>query len=298
MWDRAREIWAFPLLELGESNTIEVGQLVLVLLVLVGGYFASRLTERMIKRRLEGTHLRPDAVHALQRIVFYLLLAILGMTALSLLRIPLTAFAFVSGAIAIGVGFGAQNIINNFISSWILMWERPVRIDDFVEIDADCGTVERIGNRSTRIRRVDGVHMLVPNSHLLERTVVNWTLMDRRIRSVVRVGVAYGSPANQVAELIRQALAETPDVLQTPEPIVVLEDFGDNAMVFEAYFWAELSDQRQQRQIRSEVRFRIDELFRDNAIVIAFPQRDVHLDGAGPLEVRLLPEAGQAAERP
>ncbi|HEX2138576.1 MAG TPA: mechanosensitive ion channel domain-containing protein [Woeseiaceae bacterium] len=298
MWDRAREIWAFPLLKLGENNTIEVGQLVLVLLLLAGGYLASRLVERTIRRRLEGTHLRPDAVHALQRIVFYVLLAIVGMMALSLLRIPLTAFAFVSGAIAIGVGFGAQNIINNFISSWILMWERPVRIDDFVEIDSASGTVERIGNRSTRIRRVDGVHMLVPNSHMLERTVVNWTLVDRRIRSVVRVGVAYGSPAKKVAELIRQALAETANVLQEPEPVVVLEDFGDNAMVFEAYFWAELSDQRQQRQIRSDIRFRIDELFRDNSIVIAFPQRDVHLDGLGPLEVRLLrenqPEAGRS----
>jgi small-conductance mechanosensitive channel len=290
VWDRAREVWAFPLLKLGENNTIEVGQLVLVLLVLVAGYFASRLVERMIKRRLGTTHLRPDAVYALQRVVFYLLLAIVGMTALSLLRIPLTAFAFVSGAIAIGVGFGAQNIVNNFISSWILMWERPVRIDDFVEIDTASGTIERIGNRSTRIRRVDGVHMLVPNSHMLERTVVNWTLVDRRIRSVVRVGVAYGSPGKRVAELIRQALAETPEILPDPEPIVVLEDFADNAMLFEAYFWAELSDQRQQRQIRSDVRFRIDELFRANSIVIAFPQRDVHLDGLGPLEVRLLPE--------
>lgn len=296
MWDRVGEIWTFPLLKLGENNTIEVGQLVLVLLALVAGYLVSRLVERLIKRRLEGTHLRPDAVHALQRIVFYVLLAVVAMTALSLLRIPLTAFAFVSGAIAIGVGFGAQNIINNFISSWILMWERPVRIDDFVEIDTGSGTVERIGNRSTRIRRVDGVHMLVPNSHLLERTVVNWTLIDRHIRNLVRVGVAYGSPAKKVAELIQQALAETAEVLQEPEPVVVLEDFADNAMLFEAYFWAEVSDQRQQRQIRSDVRMRIDELFRDNSIVIAFPQRDVHLDGLGPLEVRLLPENREGSE--
>lgn len=296
MWDRVREIWFFPLMKIGENGAIEVGQLVLVLLVLVGGYFISRLVERIIKRRLSGTHLRPDAVYALQRVVFYLLIAIVAMTALSLLRIPLTAFAFVSGAIAIGVGFGAQNIINNFISSWILMWERPVRIDDFVEIDTGMGTVERIGNRSTRIRRVDGVHMLVPNSHMLERTVVNWTLVDRHIRSNLRVGVAYGSPAKKVAELIHQAIAEVPGILQTPEPVVVLEDFGDNAMVFDAYFWAELTDQRQQRQIRSDVRFRIDELFHDNSIVIAFPQRDVHLNGLGPVQVRLLEEKQEGGD--
>jgi small-conductance mechanosensitive channel len=244
-------------------------------------------------RRLGNTHLRPDAVYALQRITFYILLLIVAMTAMSLLRVPLTAFAFVSGAIAIGVGFGAQNIINNFISGWILMWEQPVRIDDFVEIDSSSGVVERIGNRSTRIRRVDGVHMLVPNSHMLERTVVNWTLIDERIRSVVKVGVAYGSPVRKVADLIRQAVADVPDILQEPEPVIVLEDFADSALVFEAYFWANLSNQRQQRQVRSDVRFRIDELFRENGIVISFPQRDVHLTGS-PLEVRVV--GGEEAE--
>ena len=297
MWERVREIWSYELMKIGTDGTLEVGQLVLVLLVMLVGYFASRLVERLIMRRLAGTHLRPDAVYALQRITFYVLLLIVGMTAMSLLRIPLTAFAFVSGAIAIGVGFGAQNIINNFISGWILMWEQPVRIDDFVEIDSSSGVVERIGNRSTRIRRVDGVHMLVPNSHMLERTVVNWTLIDRRIRSVVRVGVAYGSPIKKVAELIRQAIADIPDILQDPDPVVVLEDFGDNALVFDAYFWADLSNQRQQRQIRSDVRFRIDELFRENGIVIAFPQRDVHLDGVSPLEVRLVAGKEEEGER-
>jgi small-conductance mechanosensitive channel len=288
MWERARDIWTFPLIKIGTGGAIEAGQLVLVLLVLVVGYFASRLVERLIMRRLGGTHLRPDAVYALQRISFYVLLLIVAMTAMSLLRIPLTAFAFVSGAIAIGVGFGAQNIINNFISGWILMWEQPVRIDDFVEIDSSSGVVERIGNRSTRIRRVDGVHMLVPNSHMLERTVVNWTLIDRLIRSVVTVGVAYGSPTRKVAELLRQAIESVPDILKDPEPVIVFEDFGDSALVFEAYFWAELSNQRQQRQIRSDVRFRIDELFQEHGIVIAFPQRDVHLGGVSPLEVRLV----------
>jgi small-conductance mechanosensitive channel len=294
MWERLRDIWAFPLIKIGTGGAIEVGQLVLVLLLLVVGYFSSRLVERLIMRRLGSTHLKPDAVYALQRISFYVLLLIVAMTAMSLLRIPLTAFAFVSGAIAIGVGFGAQNIINNFISGWILMWEQPVRIDDFVEIDNSSGVVERIGNRSTRIRRVDGVHMLVPNSHMLERTVVNWTLIDRRIRSVVRIGVAYGSPTSKVAELIRQAVEGVPDVLKDPDPLIVFEDFGDNALVFEAYFWADLSNQRQQRQIRSDVRFRIDELFQENGIVIAFPQRDVHLAGVSPLEVRLV--AGKEEE--
>lgn len=288
MWERVREIWNKTLFRVGDNEAVDVGQLVLVVLVVIVGYVASRLLESLIRRRLAHTHLKPDAAYALQRVTFYVLLVVVAMTAMSLLRIPLTAFAFISGAVAIGVGFGAQNIVNNFISSWILMSERPVRIDDFVEIDNSAGVVEMIGNRSTRIRRVDGVHMLVPNSQMLERIVVNWTLIDRNIRSMVRVGVAYGSPTRKVAELIRQAVVENPNVLEDREPVVVFEDFGDSALIFEVYFWAELSNQREQRQIRSEVRFRIDELFRENDVVIAFPQRDVRIGNLAPLEVRLL----------
>ncbi len=222
----------------------------------------------------------PDVVHLVRRVFYIVAVAVLVITALDLVNVPLTAFAFVSGAIAIGVGFGAQNIINNFISGWILMWERPIRIGDFLEIGDTRGTVEAINTRSTRIRRIDGVHLLVPNSHLLENTVVNWTLVDRLARTTVRVGVAYGSPTEQVRELILRAVTEQDGVLEDPTPTVVFEDFGDNSLVFDAYFWANAGGDRDLRTIRSDIRFRIDALFRENDIVIAFPQRDIHVDGS------------------
>ena len=145
-----------------------------------------------------------DLVQVIRRGLYVLGIVILAFTTLDLLNVPLTAFAFVSGAIAIGVGFGAQNIINNFISGWILIWERPIRINDFIEIGDTTGTVEQINTRSTRIRRTDGVHLLVPNSQLLENTVVNWTLLDRMLRCVVRVGVAYGSDVDKVKEILEK----------------------------------------------------------------------------------------------
>ncbi|HEY5623196.1 MAG TPA: mechanosensitive ion channel domain-containing protein, partial [Gammaproteobacteria bacterium] len=150
------------------------------------------------------------------------------------------------------------------------------------------GIVERIGNRSTRIRRTDGVHMLVPNSQLLERTVINWTLVDKQIRSIVRVGVAYGSPVHRVAELILEAVLEQPEVKRDPEPRVIFDDFGDNALIFDVYFWCDVSTEREMRQIRSDLRFRITDLFNENGIVIAFPQRDVHFDTASPIPVEVV----------
>jgi small-conductance mechanosensitive channel len=285
-----KTIWNFPLFTIGDGAPILVGQLMLVILVIGFGYLLIKFAERLVQRRLAKTGIRADAAHILQRIIFYVLIAILLVTALSLLQVPLTAFAFVSGAVAIGVGFGAQNIINNFISGWILLFERPVRIGDFIEINEHMGVVERIGNRSTRIRRTDGVHLLIPNSQMLERVVVNWTLIDEQIRTIVRVGVAYGSPARKVADLILQAVEEQPEVQAEPPPRVILEDFGDNAVIFEAYFWCEVGGERELRQIRSTIRFRIDELFTENGIVIAFPQRDVHLDTLSPLQVQVLPD--------
>jgi len=267
---------------------LTIGRILVVVLTVVGGYYLSRLSGYLLGRRLGGTKLGADAVHTVKRVVFFAILVLVIVTALSLLGIPLTAFAFATGAIAIGVGFGAQNIINNFISGWILMAERPIRIHDFIEIDSANGTVEEIGVRSTRIRRVDGVHMLVPNSVLLERSVVNWTLIDNNIRTTVRVGVAYGSPVRKVADLILQAVEEGPEVMKTPKPIVVFEDFGDSALVFDTYFWCQVAGERELRSIRSEIRFRIVELFAANDIVVAFPQRDVHFDASRPLDVRVL----------
>ena len=283
-----RTLWDTVLFTAPNDQAITIGQLALVVALLVFGYLGSRFIGYLLGKRLANTKLRPDIVYAFKRITFFTIFILVVLTALGLLGIPLTTFHFATGALAIGVGFGAQNIINNFISGWILMTERPIRIGDFIEIDDWQGVVETIGNRSTRIRRSDGVHLLVPNSALLERTVVNWTLVDLEIRTTVRVGVAYGSPVAQVADLIMQAVKAEAQVKQEPPPSVVFEDFGDNALIFDAYFWCDVGGEKALREIRSSIRFGISAAFENNGIVIAFPQRDVHLDASKPLEIRMI----------
>ena len=266
------------LVSLGEVS-ITLGQLIAAtVIVVVALALASWLIRKLSQRLLKGGR-DANLVQLINRILWFALIAILFLTALSMLNIPLGAFAFITGAIAIGIGFGAQNIINNFLSGWILMGERPIRIGDLLEVNDTLGRVEAINTRSTRIKRVDGVRIVIPNSYLLENMVVNWNLGDEDIRVFVSVGVAYGSPVRQVAELIEQAVTEQEDVLQDPEPRVLFQDFGDSALLFEAYFWTRLSPGGNLRLLRSEIRFRIDELFRENGITIAFPQQDVHMDG-------------------
>jgi len=285
--EQLNSIWNYTLLTLSSGGAITVGQAFSALLFLALALTLGRYLAGLLARQLKRGQVDANAVQTIVRLFFWVFTILVFITTLGMLQIPITHLAFISGAVAIGVGFGAQNIINNLISGWILMSEKPVRIGDFIEIDQHTGVVERIGNRSTRIRRVDGIHVLVPNSQMLERVVVNWTLVDLRIRTTVRVGVAYGSPVQRVAELILEAASNHKNVLKEPGPTVAFEDFGENALVFDVYFWCEVGNSGTLRQIRSDIRFTIDRLFHEHGIVIAFPQRDVYLDTSRPLEIRL-----------
>jgi|TARA_R100000005_G_scaffold93803_2_gene70128 small-conductance mechanosensitive channel len=272
-----------PLIVFGDV-AITLAQVLTVLALLVGGIFFVLWSGRFLRSRMLKRNLDPNVVQLAFRAYLILGMAIVGMSTLDLLSVPLAAFAFVSGAVAIGFGFGAQNIINNFISGWILMWERPIKIGDFLELGEVRGTVESINTRSTRIRRVDGVHLLIPNSQLLENTVTNWTLVDDLVRTAVRVGVAYDSDVRLTESLMYRVAEEHPNVLKTPEPMVIFDNFGDSSLEFELNFWVHSTAERGLRLIRSDLRFQIDALFREHGLVIAFPQRDVHLNG----ELRLL----------
>jgi len=146
----------------------------------------------------------------------------------------------------------------------------------------------RVGFRNSLIARGDGIEVLVPNSQFIEKKVVNWTLSDDLVRYHVSVGVAYGEPRNTVAQLIAQAATEHPQVSSKPAPEVLLEEFGDNALIFTLEFWMRLSPNVNGGRVRSELRHRINELFDDAGIRIAFPQRDIHIDSSRPLEIKLI----------
>jgi len=278
-------IWRYQLFKIGES-TVEVNQIILSMAILLGGIWLSRRLTRMAQPRL-SKHLDRSVAAAIQKIAFYFLVVFVVLISFQVVAIPLTMFTFLGGALAIGIGFGAQNLINNFISGLILMIERPIRIGDLLEVEGNQGRVHSIGYRCTLIKKSDGVDLLVPNSTLLETNVINWTLSDNRFRTSVTVGVAYGSPTSEVASLIRKAVDEHAEILKDPEPIVTFDEFGDNTLNFQVYFRCEVQSFMDLRIIRSDVRFRIDELFREAGVVIAFPQRDVHLDTLRPLEVRV-----------
>lgn len=294
--DLFKELWQSNLFEMG-GREITVSSLVVgLVLIIVGFWLAGRLARLVGVQVGRANRVNPSAVLLIERLVYYTLVVVAVLAALDMMGLNITTFAFLGGAIAIGLGFGAQNVLNNFISGVILMVEQPIRIGDLIEVDnEDLGHVERIHARFTRVRRLDGIDVLIPNSKLLEETVVNWTLTDDICRTSVVVGVIYGSPTDLVRDLILKAANAHERVLQQPKPpICVFNDFGDNALIFEVFFWTHARSQMQLRELQSDIRFTIDASFREHDLVIAFPQRDVHLDTVSPLKIQMMDGGGES----
>jgi len=281
-------VWQYELWS-SDDSPITVAKVFSALAVFVAGFFLARVVSRSLGRRVFA-RLRHDegAVHAFEALAFYLFLVLVFLTALRVVNIPLTAFAVLGGALAICVGFGSQNVVNNFISGVILLAERPIKLGDLIEMGDVYGTVERIGLRSTRVRTGDNVHIILPNASILEGQVINWTHNDQTVRVRLNVGIAYGSPTREAERLILQALIAHPKVHATPEPLVLFMDFGNDALMFEARFWVTMRSLLDRLRIESELRYEIDDAFREAGITIAFPQRDVHLDTLKPLDVRMV----------
>lgn len=280
-------VWNSELWAIGE-HSVTVKKLFSALLILIIGIIAVKYSIRILKKRLlPRVSLEAGAVAAFEKIFYYFSILVIVLVALRMVNIPLTAFTFLGGAIAIGVGFGAQNLINNFISGFIIMAERPIKIGDLIQIEENFAVVEEIGARCTRIRTGSNVHILVPNSSFLEKKITNWTLSDKMVRAHVTAGVIYGSPVREVERLMIQAAKDHPSIRQEPEPFVLFNDFGDNALIFDIYFWVSMNRIMERRIIESDVRFQIDALFREAGIVIAFPQMDVHFDADASLTLQL-----------
>lgn len=199
--------------------------------------------------------------------------------------IALHAFGFTTatlavalGAMGIGLGFGLQNIFNNFISGIILLFERPIQVGDDLEVNGIWATVKKINVRSTVVQTYDNASLIIPNSDLISNQVTNWSFKDRRLRRNVTVGVAYGSDIELVRRTLLEVADKTSGVLKVPKPDVIFTDFGDNALIFKLRIWVYVDHML---KIETDVRFEIDRFFNERGITIAFPQRDVHVRQVG-----------------
>ena len=277
-WEGVVGVWNYELVTTADNRPITVHKLLVgLVLFFVGMLLARKITDAVTSRVLPRFQVSPGGKGALQSLLFYLLIVFFTLFALHVANVPLTMFTVLGGAVAIGVGFGSQNIMNNFISGLILLIEQPIREGDVVELDGVKGSVQRIGARSTHIKTSTNIDILVPNSLLLERNVVNWTLGDNTVRLSIRVGIAYGADVDRVSALFRAIASEHPLVLREPQPFTVLAEFGDNALIVDFHFWVHFVSGTEAMQVESDLRKRIYLALQEAKIAIPFPQREVYL---------------------
>jgi len=220
-------------------------------------------------------------------IIYYLLLFFFVLAAVKAGGIELNKFTVLTGAFGVGIGFGLQNIINNFVSGLILQFERPIHVDDILEVDTYTGKVTRIGIRSSTIQTFQGAEVIIPNANLISGKVINWTLSESQRRRELPVGVAYGSDPNLVLKILCEAASKHELVLTKPEPIAYFKGFGDSSLDFELHFW--VMQENNGLLITSEVALSAMQALSDAGIEIPFPQRDLHLRSVDPSAAGLLP---------
>lgn len=259
-----RVVWS------GGGRALTLGDLLLALLLFVGGGLLSRFAAGVFGRRVAPRMATSRQTRELApRWLFFGLWALFLLAALRVLGIPLALFNFLGGAIALGFGFGAQNLCSNLISGAIILVARPYKLGDIVEVDGQAGTVLAIGLRATEVLTYDGVNLLVPNSNFLAHTIVNRTNYDRSLRGLVTLSAAYGADTRLVDDTLRAVAAAHPAVIHAPgkAPWVLLDDFGPSGLVFKLFFWVDTT-RHNVAGTASDIRHAALAAFREKGIVV------------------------------
>ena len=268
------------------SFRLSITALLLALVVFVALLAASRWLQRLLETRVfPQTRLDPGVRNSLKTTIGYVGLFIAVTAAISTAGVDLANIAIIAGALSIGIGFGLQNIVNNFVSGLILLVERPIKVGDWIVVGGRQGYVERIKVRATEIQTFERSSVIIPNSELLSSALVNWTHRDAIGRIEVAVGVSYGSDVELVRDTLLEVAAAHPDVMREPAPVVFFIAFGDSSLDFELRCFVPQAIWK--LRVGTDMRFEILRLFRARGVEIPFPQRDLHVRG-----LAALPPAG------
>jgi potassium efflux system protein len=268
-------------------TAVTLQDLAYALLVLFLGWVAMRripsLLEIFLRQRV---HVSAASAYAATRVFQYAITTLLVVYAMGVLGGSWSQIQWAVAALSVGIGFGLQEIVANFISGLIILFEQPIRVGDTVTVGDVTGTVTKIRIRATTIRDWDRRELLVPNKEFVTGRLLNWSLSDAVTRAHLQVGVAYGTDMVEALKVIRQVVQEHPEVLEDPEPIITFDEFGDNSLLITVRFYLDGLDRR--LLTSSELRLTINERFNAQGIVVAFPQRDVHLDASDPIPVQVV----------
>jgi small-conductance mechanosensitive channel len=258
------------------SRKVTLGLVLTAAAVLYGAFLTSWAVQTMLMKGVFTTReLQVGVRISIARLIHYGFVFVGFLLALVALGVHLRDITIIAGALGVGIGFGLQGIVNNFVSGLILLFERPVKVGDYIQLGEKWAEIKRIGLRATVVETLDRSEIVVPNSDLISNQVTNWTLSNRMVRLVIPVGVEYGSDVPLVMETLKEAAMASSKIMRMPEPQVLFVNFGESSLDFELRVWMSNIDDR--FTVKSQLHQEIDSRFRQAGIVIAFPQRDLHL---------------------
>ncbi|MGA2137317.1 MAG: mechanosensitive ion channel domain-containing protein [Verrucomicrobiia bacterium] len=285
-WSEIFGVFTKPLFQLGQTP-VSLATMVEFVVVITIVVLLSRVIRRLLRTRvLARTKLDVGQQYAIARIASYVVLVIGLLISVETFGVKLSSLAVIAGALGVGIGFGLQNIVSNFVSGLVILAERPIQIGDRIDLGNNTvGKVMRIGARATHVLTNDNIMVIVPNSEFISSRVVNWTHVDPRVRLRINVGVSYGSDPHLVEKLLLEIAEGNPSVLKNPVPTVVFKEFGESSLNFELRVWADDMAHRP-GTLESQLNFAIWDKFKEHGIEIPFPQRDLHVKEPIRVEVK------------
>jgi small-conductance mechanosensitive channel/competence protein ComGC len=276
-----------PFIPIGNNSYSLLNFLILICL-LIGAFLGANTLANILRLRvLNLTQISREVQEAIAIFVKYTLIFIASIVILQVWGFNLSSLTILASGISVAIGFGFQNIAKNFGSGLVLLFERPIKVGDFVEVNQYMGIVEHIGPRSTIIRTLDQISIIVPNSRFLEEEVINWSHSNSISRVRLPLGVSYNCDVNLVKTILLQVAQESTDVLKEPPPLVLFKGFGDHAINFELLVWIE--DPSKQGIVKSDLFFALESSLKQHNIEIPFPQQDLHFrSGNIPIQLSIM----------
>jgi small-conductance mechanosensitive channel len=274
--DWLKSTWNFELFHLGTNQFTTKTFLLLLLSLFLLFYLSSKIRKVLVNKIFPRYDLDIGVSQSIATILRYVLIIIGLIIIFQTTGIDLSAIGLLIGALGVGIGFGLQSITNNFISGLIILFERPVKVGDRIEIDDLAGNIVEISARATTVLTNDNIAVIVPNSDFINMRVINWSHNNRNVRLSFPVGVSYKEDPEKIRALLTEVAKGNPGVLKTPEPYVRFEEFGDSSLKFSLLVWTEAYIDRP-NILKSELYYSIFGKFKEHNIEIPFPQQDIHL---------------------
>ena len=261
------------------EKTIHVYDVFIVLFILIATYFLLRWVRKLLEAGQKANKLTIGQQFAYYQLAKYVIVVVAVVSILKTFKVDLSILIIGSSAVLVALALGLQHLFNDLVSGFFLLFEGTIRVGDIIEVDGMVCRVQEIGIRTSKVKKRDGISLVIPNGAIISNSVINWTTDSSITRFSVTVGVSYGSNVQKVRDILLECATRHNEVVKSPKPICRFIDFGDSSLNFELLFWSK--NRFRIEDVKSDLRFMINAEFIKNDVTIPFPQRDIHIKTSG-----------------